>query len=180
MQTRFALFMEDRDGYQRNLILRDEDRDALDADEFGFRGHLRLLPTESLDVLLTYNFFEANGVGPQAEVVGLEPDRRCNPFPVSFGGTGYNPLTNFPSFGGCGADPRLIDFTSGRDREPTFAATGFDLEYQPQFRFFENPATLGEPRARANGAATQPHRIYIDRVPAQKNRLLGLDRHGHL
>lgn len=188
VQTRFAVYMEDRQGYQRNLLLKDKDRDAFDADDFGFRGHLRLLPADSLDVLLSYNYYESNGVGAQEELVGLEPDRRCNPIPLFLGGTGYNPLTNFPAFAGCGANPNatspafeLDPFTfklrcpPGRIcfPSPVFAATGFDRERQSRFLNFENPATLGEPRDQAVGAAVQPHRLYLDDAASQSNRFWG-------
>jgi iron complex outermembrane receptor protein len=66
--TRFAFFHEDRDGYLDNKLLSDS-RDSFDADDFGLRTHLRLRPTETLDVLLTYNYYKQGGNGPQADLV---------------------------------------------------------------------------------------------------------------
>ena len=182
-QLRFATYFEDRNGYQRNLIFNDDDRNAFDADDFGFRGHLRLLPRENLEVLLSYNYYESKGVGPLEEVIGLNPERRCNPVPVFTGGTGYNPLTHFPSFAGCGANPNktfpALDLFGNCPRgancqpTPVFAATGFDLERQPRFLNFENPLTRGQPRNIAEAAATQPHRLYTDKPTGQENIFWG-------
>lgn len=168
IQTRFAMYADDREGYQRNLFYGDPDRDAFDADDLGFRGHLRLLPSDSLDLLLSYNYFESKGVGPQVEVVPVPAERRCNPLPPPpLGmGTGFNPLTNLPSFAGCGANPN-------RTPAPIFAATGFDLERQPRFLNFERPETSGVPRHVATGSVLQPHRIFLDTVPSQENVFWG-------
>lgn len=177
VQTRFAMFREERDGFQRNFFLRNEDRDAFDADDLGFRGHLRLLPSDALDVLFSYNYYEQKGVGAQEEVVPLEPAHSpCNPFQPPFG-TGYEPLTNFPSFAGCAANPnrRVL----GGVPAPLFAATGFEAQPFPLFfegtffPTFENPATAGESRAVATGAALRPHEIYVDRAADQSNQFWG-------
>jgi len=175
VQTRFATYVISRDGFQRNLFFRDDDLDAVDADDFGFRGHLRLLPLDSLDVVLSYNYYQAKGVGPLEEVVGLKPEKRCNPIPPPFG-TGYNPTTNFPSFAGCGANPTKTTGPPVFFPDPIFAATGFDLDQSPRFMNFENPTTRlrGESRAVAERAATTPHELYTDRVNSQDNKFWGL------
>ncbi len=171
-QTRLALYREDRDGFQRNLLLRDDDRDAFDADDFGWRGHLKLLPRDDLEVLFTYNYYEMKGVGFVAELVGLEPQQRCNPIPVFLGGTGYNPLTRFPPYGGCAANPDRISFPF-RVPAPIYAATGFDLDQDPQFEGFENPETAHIPREEAERATYQPHETYLDRASGQDNKFWG-------
>ena len=174
-QTRFATYVVNRDGYQKNLFLRDSDQDGFDADEFGLRSHLRLLAHERLEALLTYNYYQTKGVGAIAEVVGLPPEKRCNAFfPPPFG-TGYNPTTNFPSFAGCAANPER---TTGRPAflpSPIFAATGFDLDQEPQFRNFENPVTVGrgESRLVAERAAIKPHELYIDKPARQDSKFWG-------
>ncbi len=66
--TRFAFFHEDRDGYLDNLLVSDS-RDPFDTDDFGMRAHLRLTPTDTLDMVLTYNYFKQTGNGPQADIV---------------------------------------------------------------------------------------------------------------
>ena len=161
-QTRFAFYREDRAGFQRNFLFNDDDRDAFDADDFGWRGHLRLLPRDDLEVVTTYNYFERNGVGPQHELVGLEADRRCNPFPPPLG-RNFNPLTHLPAATGCSANP---------DRK-LYAPTGFDLEGNRHFVGFENPQTAGVSREVATAASRTPHQIFLDSAPAQDNRFWG-------
>lgn len=171
IQTRFATYVLDHDGYQDNLFFDDEDLDGFDADDFGYRAHLRVLPTDSLEMLFSYNYYEAKGVGPVEEVVGLPTARRCNPLPPPVG-TGYNPLTNFPSFAGCGANPNRV--TANGFLSPIYAATGFDIERNPRFRNFENPNTRGESRALAARASTEPHMLYTEQPASQDNRFWGL------
>ncbi len=139
--ARLALFHEDRDGYLDNLLVSDS-RDPFDADDFGLRAHLRLNPTDSLEVLFSYNYFKQKGNGAQADVVPRSPyDPGCNR-----GGAGLtvlpaqaacnrtpsdqrlviNPVTGFPEIVEFGAlpdfatedsDPRsiLVDTVSGQD-----------------------------------------------------------------
>lgn len=161
-QTRVAMFREDRNGFQRNVFLRDADRDAFDRDDFGWRAHLLLHPAENLEALFTYNFFEQNGNGPQHEIVGLNADRRCNPFLPPLG-LGFNPLTHMPSAPGCGADPA----------RGFFAPTGFDLEQTPVTRPLENPQTVDTPRSLATRASRTPHQLFVDAPPRQDNRFWG-------
>ena len=174
VQTRFAMFSDDRQGFQRNLFLNDKDRDAIDADDLGFRGQIRLLPSDSLDLLLSYNYYEAKGVGPHVEVVPVPESRQCNPLPPPFG-TGYNPLTNFPSFAGCGANPNRTvgQPPNGPFPAPVYAATGFDLERQARFLNFERPETANVPRDLANGAVIQPHRTFLNSAAEQENIFWG-------
>jgi iron complex outermembrane receptor protein len=67
---RTAVFYEDRDGYLDNKAVSDS-RDPFDADNFGFRSKLRLTPTDSLDLVLGYNYFKETGNGPQANLVSI-------------------------------------------------------------------------------------------------------------
>jgi iron complex outermembrane receptor protein len=69
LQTRIAMLWEERDGYQENVFLDDENRDAFDADDVGFRQHLRFMPTESFDLLLTYDYYEQKGNGSQIKLI---------------------------------------------------------------------------------------------------------------
>lgn len=174
VQTRLATYVVNRDGFQDNLFLRDADRNGFDADDFGLRTHVRLLPRDDLEVLLTYNYYQMKGVGAVAEVVGLAPEKRCNPFPPPFG-TGYNPTTHFPAFAGCSADPNRQTRTIPPFPDPIFAATGFDLDWTPQFRQFENPVTVGrgESRNLATRAAITPHQLYIDTPARQDSKFWG-------
>ena len=98
-KSRFAFFWEDRDGYQRNRFLNDEDRDAFDADDFGFRGHLDLTPTESLQLLTTYNYYKQNGNGAQVKLIPRPEEaltgfaaQRINDCVPATGGTTNLPL----------------------------------------------------------------------------------------
>jgi iron complex outermembrane receptor protein len=77
--ARLALYHETRDGYLDNVFVSDS-RDPFDVDDFGLRGHLRLNPAESVEVLLSYNYFHQGGNGPQADLVPIPRDFiRCNP-----------------------------------------------------------------------------------------------------
>ena len=77
LQTRFSGLVEDRDGYQENLLFNDADRDAFDADDYGFRQHLRFTPTDSLDLLFTYNYYRQQGNGTQVKLIPLDPRDPC-------------------------------------------------------------------------------------------------------
>lgn len=161
-QTRLALFRAERDGFQRNLLFGDQDRDAFDADDFGGRWHMSIHPLHNLEALFTYHFFEQNGNGPQHEIVGLEAERRCNPFPPPIG-LNYNPLTHLPSVPGCTANPA----------RGIFAPTGFDLEQTSTGMGFENPRTAGTQRELATRASRTPHQLFLDAPPRQDNRFWG-------
>lgn len=76
-RTRFAFYYEDRDGYQDNLFLNDDDRDAFDSDVFGARAHLDLQFTPSLQLLSSFNYYKQAGVGPLGELLPQEPRVRC-------------------------------------------------------------------------------------------------------
>lgn len=84
--TRIALYSEQRDGYLDNRYVSDS-HDPFDADDFGYRVHLRLNPTESLDLLFSFNDFRQKGDGPQADPVPIQrniwPDR-YSPLPEGF------------------------------------------------------------------------------------------------
>ncbi len=73
---RAAFFHEDRDGYLDNVNFSDSG-DPFDADNFGMRTKLRLTPTESLNMVLTYNYFQENGNGPQADLVPIPIRDAC-------------------------------------------------------------------------------------------------------
>jgi outer membrane receptor protein involved in Fe transport len=82
--ARFAYFQEMRDGFLDDVD-RGDSRDPFDADDWGGRFHLRVNPTESVELLFSGNFFEQGGVGPQADVVPRHrEDFLCNRnFPVA-------------------------------------------------------------------------------------------------
>jgi outer membrane receptor protein involved in Fe transport len=68
--TRIALYSEQRDGYLDNKYVSDS-RDPFDADDFGYRWHLRFNPTETLELLFSHNYFKQGGNGPQADPVPI-------------------------------------------------------------------------------------------------------------
>jgi outer membrane receptor protein involved in Fe transport len=76
MATRVALYSEQRDGYLDNVLVSDS-HDPFDADDFGLRAHLRANPSESLELLLSYNYFKQDGVGPQSDVVPVPLTHSC-------------------------------------------------------------------------------------------------------
>ncbi len=78
MATRVAFFHEDRDGYLDNETLSDS-RDPFDADDFGLRTHFRVTPTDTLDMILSYNYFKQTGNGPQADIVPISKEATCQP-----------------------------------------------------------------------------------------------------
>jgi iron complex outermembrane receptor protein len=77
LATRLALFYEDRDGFLDNVNVSDS-RDPFDADNFGLRGKLRIMPSDSLDIVLGYNYYKETGNGPQADVVPVFNEDPCD------------------------------------------------------------------------------------------------------
>ena len=80
LSLRTAAIFEDRLGYLDNTFLDDEDRDPFDVDDFGFRQHLRWNVTDSLETLLTYNYYRQGGNGAQIKLIPrpVEPSQ-CRP-----------------------------------------------------------------------------------------------------
>lgn len=78
VQLRSATFFEDRDGYLNNIFFPGDDRDAFDADDFGLRQHIRVLPTESLDLLFSYNYYRQDGNGTQPKLLPLPLRNECD------------------------------------------------------------------------------------------------------
>jgi iron complex outermembrane receptor protein len=150
--TRFAFFHEDRDGYLDNRLLSDS-RDPFDVDDFGLRTHLRLTPSDSLDIVLTYNYFKQTGNGPQADLVPVTRDVPCFGLDPSIPAT-----TTVPIPAVC--DPVQLD----------------GLRFAPDGTLLINPAD-GTPFWPAEyGPATEdsdPREIYSDFPSAQDNRFWG-------
>jgi iron complex outermembrane receptor protein len=91
LAVRTAVFHEDRDGFLDN-IGRSDNRDAFDADDFGLRTHVRVVPGDALELLLSYNYFEQGGVGPQSDIAPIPRVHQC--------GTTLVP-SGLPSFAAC-------------------------------------------------------------------------------
>jgi iron complex outermembrane receptor protein len=70
LSTRFAFIRDEHTGWQENLSNPGKDNRADDADDLGLRGQLSFRPTDTLDLLLSYNYYRAKGVGPGAKLVG--------------------------------------------------------------------------------------------------------------
>jgi iron complex outermembrane receptor protein len=68
LAARIAVFSEQRDGYLDRVPVSDSE-DPFDADNFGLRGKLRFTPSDSLDLVVGYNYFKEGGAGPQADPV---------------------------------------------------------------------------------------------------------------
>lgn len=144
VQTRFAFYRMDHDGYQENLnstvesplrpgvFNNSHDYDAFDADDMGWRGHLRLLNDSETglvprEALLSYSYFEQKGVGPSTELQKLPPHGECTPRPFGPGRV----QTLFPNFAACAVVPGI-------------------------FPVISKPAT-------DNGSAGKIHRVYKDK-----------------
>src|SRR5262245_57879565 len=105
--ARVAYYQENRDGFLDNKNF-STSHDPFDADDFGLRGHLRLNPAESVEVLLSYNYFEQHGNGPQADLVPLP---RQN-IPCNSGGA--NVINPYP---GDNAGPSVMPALAACNRE---------------------------------------------------------------
>src|SRR5262245_43073429 len=66
--ARFAYYHEDRDGYL-NDVERGDKYDPFDAKDRGLRAHFLWAPTDSVNWLFSYNWFEQGGAGAQADAV---------------------------------------------------------------------------------------------------------------
>jgi iron complex outermembrane receptor protein len=69
--TRFAFYQEERDGYLDNPRLSDGD-DPFDTEDLGLRTHLKLNPSDSLELLFSWDWFSQEGSGPQADIVPID------------------------------------------------------------------------------------------------------------
>jgi outer membrane receptor protein involved in Fe transport len=96
--SRIALYHEGRDGYLDNKNLSDSD-DPFDVDEFGLRGHLKLHATDSLEWLMSYNYFKQDGSGPQGDIVPIYLDAPCRA--LSNSGATPPAFTYMPSRAAC-------------------------------------------------------------------------------
>lgn len=87
--SRFSFFYSTRDGYTRIVdrgLLDPEDRGKSmdDQDDIGFRGKLRWVPTEKLQIALSGNMYLNRGHGPAIKLLGELTARQrairgCNP-----------------------------------------------------------------------------------------------------
>jgi iron complex outermembrane receptor protein len=111
---RTAIHYEDRDGFLDNKY-RSDDRDAFDADDLGFRTHLRLEPADSLEILLSYNYFRQGGVGPQADLAPFPHAYDCNGDLLLSDGDGRETRSVLPAVAACGAPPLLSRATEDVD-----------------------------------------------------------------
>jgi iron complex outermembrane receptor protein len=154
--TRFATFYEDRDGYLDNPSVSDS-RDPFDADDFGLRGHLRLTPSDSLDIVLSYDWFKQGGNGPQADSVPEaggtvdlnDPDftQRCQQARVD---AGLPAGSSLPIIGACNnIEVERFAIVNGQLRRVT------DIE-------FDFATEEGDPR-----------KVYVDVPSKQDNRYWG-------
>jgi iron complex outermembrane receptor protein len=154
--TRFATFYEDRDGYLDNPSKSDS-RDPFDAEDFGIRGHLRLTPSDSLDIVLSYDWFQQQGNGPQADPVpeagtSVDPNnptftQQCQEARVA---AGLSANSQVPFVGACAnVETRTLQFINGRLQE----VLGFE---------FKPASEEGDPR-----------KVFVDVPSAQDNRYWG-------
>ena len=151
LQARFATLYETRDGYQENLLFDSDDRNAFDADDWGLRQHLRFTPSDSLEMLFTYNYYRQQGNGTQVKLLGLEPRNPCPAFP-------------FPG------DNQTIggDLINRRSRIPAPLACFVRIGEDPAnpFRRRVDPAD--------ESAILEPDKILADHPSKRSNRFWGL------
>jgi iron complex outermembrane receptor protein len=149
--TRLALFYQDRDGFLDNRLVSDS-RDPFDVDDFGLRSHLRLNPSDSLELLFSYNYYRQNGNGPQADLVPIPRDEvPCNP-------------TGAP------------EFNAGPSVMPVRARCNFELV--SPFYLYRDPQgrIRGTGPVREFRSATEdpdPRATYVDFLSSQENRFWG-------
>jgi len=133
---------ENRDGYLEDLTFESDDRDAFDADTFGFRNHLRLNPTDTTELLFTYHHYREKGNGPQADLVPL--DTRClgNPF-------GARPTPDFsttlPRLAGCRWKPDGTPDPAFAETDPRKIATTDGSAQDNRYWGFNTTATWDAP-----------------------------------
>jgi iron complex outermembrane receptor protein len=163
--ARLALFHETRDGYLDNKNLSDS-RDPFDLDEFGLRGHLRLNPTESVEVLLSYNYFKQGGNGPQSDLVPIHRES----VPCSNTVNAINPFENddagpsvLPALARC--HPQRIKKAVGPD---------FFLDENGVLRYIYEPAVYAFVPATED---PDPRATYSDFASSQDNTFWGWTSH---
>ncbi len=153
--ARLAVYHEDRDGYLDNVLVSDS-RDPFDNDDFGLRGHLRLTPTDSLDLLVSYNYFRQAGNGAQADIVPADPRL------VACSARTETGLANVPTVMPAGAACYRTE--SDRERTPIFDANGIFRGFQEVER-----GAIAMPTTEDG----DPRKIYLDVPSAQDNRYWG-------
>ena len=150
MATRLAFFHEDRDGYLDNELLSDS-RDPFDVDDFGLRGHLNVRPSDTLDLLVSYDYFKQTGNGPQTDVI-----------PVSIGDPGCGGLASgvrdiiMPVLGACFINQEVTPLQVIDNGDGTVTII------PPQINEFLDPAIPdADPRSTfANFASSQDNRYW--------------------
>ncbi len=83
VSMRITGFNEDRDGYTENTF--EGGTEANDADNYGFRGHLKMNLSENASLLLSGSYVKIGGAGSQPEVREAFPSTLAGP---PFGGAG--------------------------------------------------------------------------------------------
>lgn len=156
-QTRTAMIYSNRDGFLENQFFNSDDRDHFDTDDFGFRQHFQFQPTDTLETLLTYNYYRQNGNGVQTKLIPkLTAERTdCND----------GALTRLPR------GPACPGVTNVRDRvfpgPDTMLGTGDDIVIpnQPDGSFSRFPAS--------DALLDQPNRIQTNDQSERDNRFWG-------
>jgi iron complex outermembrane receptor protein len=166
--ARAAFFYEERDGYLDNKLVSNS-RDPFDADDFGFRTHLRVNPAESLELLLSYNYFQQGGNGPQSDLV---PIYRAS---VPCAAQGVNVVNPFPNDD---AGPSVMPPRAVCNRtviRPAVPPVCFRDPVTGRIR-----CTQGTPEVYAFDPAAEdpdPRATYSDFASSQENRFWGWTGH---
>ena len=71
LAARAAVTYENHDGFQKNLV--PGGTEAQDADDFGIRGHVRADLSSNTDFLVSVNYSDVSGVGPNPELRRVLP-----------------------------------------------------------------------------------------------------------
>ncbi len=143
-QMRLAAIFDERDGYQDNVLLNDDDRDAFDIDDHGLRYHLRLAPSDALDILLSYNYYRQQGNGTQVKLLPFNPIPVCSVRPDAGQATSVfpsdlhcftrrfprSPFVSDPPDESVAGDPTKIQVDFPPKRDNTFWGLGYHATWQ--------------------------------------------------
>jgi iron complex outermembrane receptor protein len=194
--SRFAIYRETRDGFLDNPLVSDSE-DPFDADDFGLRGHLRVNPSDSLELRFSYNYFKQDGNGPQADPVPIPKLISPDPFPPPGYQSGcpaiapdltftVNPLAAVchqrevapESFVPLPTSKRTVRYMrrTGRPFETVPATVvqqgtpfTYDQRGRPTSWIFPTPATGWDPATEDS----DPREVWTDSLPSQRNRYWG-------
>ncbi len=171
LSTRFAFVSEDRDGYQKNLADPGKSNRADDADDLGLRAHLSYRPTDSLEWLLSYNYYQAGGVGPGSKLVGNPREVGClGPSPSALIAQIFRDERLFPLVTPLPDGRELYSWTNGTEFIRDFARKGVTRHTQLAYCADINASLITQQPTEDPADA---RKVYLDQVQQQDNQIWG-------